>query len=246
MNEPVPEALGSLIDAERSAPTPDDAAKRAIRARVVATLGVLPPGAGGAAGSAPSGAAGAGGAVAGSGVAAKTVAIAVTAAIAGGTTIGVVVHRNADSSATKPPAAVAAPAVAPKAETQPSTPPPPASTPAAAPVVQAPEPAVRPRAAAPVVKPDPTPAEATLLADASRALSTGDAAAALRSLETDTRLYPDGSLAEEREALHVQALVALGRSDDARSEAVQFIAEHPQSIYRGLVERALSTEETEP
>ncbi|MEZ4293451.1 MAG: hypothetical protein R3B70_00620 [Polyangiaceae bacterium] len=43
------------------------------------------------------------------------------------------------------------------------------------------------------------------------------------------RAFADGALAEEREALAIDALVRLGRTDEARERARAFVARYPKS-----------------
>jgi type IV secretory pathway VirB10-like protein len=102
-----------------------------------------------------------------------------------------------------------------------------------------PEPA--PPAAEAAVTPEPaaaTPAQAELLAKAWQALDN-DAAAALGLVELDAKLHARGALSEEREALHIFALVQLGRRDQARLLADKFIALYPSSVHRATIERRL-------
>ena len=62
-------------------------------------------------------------------------------------------------------------------------------------------------------------AERALLDVARSALARGEAGEAIAATERHAREYPDGSLVEEREAIAVKALVALGRRDEARRRA---------------------------
>jgi hypothetical protein len=98
--------------------------------------------------------------------------------------------------------------------------------------------AVRPRAhtVVAVAVAAPPPSDAELLAAALRALSTRDAARALELAQQDASLYASSPLAEERDAIRIRALAALGRADEARPLAAAFIATHPHSIHRHLVE----------
>ncbi|HUB07461.1 MAG TPA: tetratricopeptide repeat protein, partial [Myxococcales bacterium] len=115
-----------------------------------------------------------------------------------------------------------------------------APPPAAIPVMPAPVVAPVPEvvAPAPVVHPReriPEPAstlaaERTLLEIARTALTRGDAAGALAALARHSKVFPKGTLSEERESLRVQALLALGRRDDARAALRQFEAKYPNSL----------------
>jgi hypothetical protein len=84
-------------------------------------------------------------------------------------------------------------------------------------------------------------AERVLLDEARVALNRGDADATLGLLERHTRAFPHPKLAEEREALRVEALVKAGRYDEARVAATAFGAAYPDSMLSGAVKGALST-----
>lgn len=58
-------------------------------------------------------------------------------------------------------------------------------------------------------------------------------------LEEHRRRFPQGALAEEREALAIQALVLEGRAEEARRRAEQFRVRYPQSVLWPAVEGAL-------
>jgi outer membrane protein assembly factor BamD (BamD/ComL family) len=75
----------------------------------------------------------------------------------------------------------------------------------------------------------PIAVETSLVRGADEALRAGDAARALALLEEHARRFPHGILAEERSAERVSALCKLGRIDDARVEANQFLAATPDS-----------------
>ena len=106
------------------------------------------------------------------------------------------------------------------------------TTTAPEPAVVAPEP---PAAEAPPAKPHPS--QADLLAKAWQAVDH-DPKRAIALVELDAKLHPKGALAEERDALHVHALVVLGTYDEARELANRFIARYPASVHRKRVERA--------
>jgi hypothetical protein len=61
---------------------------------------------------------------------------------------------------------------------------------------------------------------------------------ALAAVEEHARRFPRGQLAEEREALAVQCLAALGRGDDARTRAEVFHRRFPQSALGAVVDAA--------
>jgi hypothetical protein len=73
-------------------------------------------------------------------------------------------------------------------------------------------------------------AERALLDVARTALGRGDGASSLVACDEHARTFVRGALAEEREAIAVQALVLEGRGDDARARAERFRRTHPRSI----------------
>ena len=104
--------------------------------------------------------------------------------------------------------------------------------PSLAPAVAVPD---LPDAPAPTVAaPRPSPAEAArdelhLMRQACAAVARGDFAVALSSIAEHTRLFKNGRLVEEREALRVKALVGLGRPE-ARHAAAAFRVRFPRSV----------------
>lgn len=80
--------------------------------------------------------------------------------------------------------------------------------------------------------------ERALLEAARTALGRSEAASALASLERHRARYPAGQLREEREALSVQALVSLGRTDEARARAERFKKDFPKSLFLPVVDVA--------
>jgi hypothetical protein len=76
----------------------------------------------------------------------------------------------------------------------------------------------------------PTETEFSLLEQAQRALSD-DPQRALALADRDGRLYPAGSLAQEREVIAIEALMKLGRSDEARLRADRFSRTFPGSAH---------------
>jgi hypothetical protein len=73
-------------------------------------------------------------------------------------------------------------------------------------------------------------AERALLDVARTALGRGDGANALAACDDHARKFPRGALAEEREAIAVQALVLEHHGEDARTRAERFRKTHPRSI----------------
>lgn len=94
------------------------------------------------------------------------------------------------------------------------------------------------RTAAPATVQDPG-AEIALLQQARRALASAPAQA-LALTQSHARLFPDGTFREEREALAVEALLALGRHAEANARAHALLERYPQSAYRRRIERLLA------
>jgi len=77
---------------------------------------------------------------------------------------------------------------------------------------------------------DPFKAELALLQPAHVAYANGDFVATLKTLAEHARAFPQGRLAEEREALRVESLRQLGRGEEARGAASAFAKRFPNSI----------------
>jgi len=84
-------------------------------------------------------------------------------------------------------------------------------------------------------------AERALLDDARGALGAGDAGKALALADEHGRRFPRAQLSEEREAIGIQALVALGRNDEARARAARFKAVAPNSLFMPAIDAALGS-----
>jgi len=79
-----------------------------------------------------------------------------------------------------------------------------------------------------------------LLIDAARsALARGDGSAALKALSQHQQEFPAGALAEERDALNVQSLAAIGRMNEAGEQAGRFRKRYPTSLLLPIVDRAV-------
>jgi len=104
--------------------------------------------------------------------------------------------------------------------------------------------------AGPRARPDDTVSdlarEQELVDTARGALARGRAAEALAATERHSARFPNGALAEERDALAVQALALDGRIDEARLRASRFTARYPRSIFRPAVERAATPQKQIP
>jgi hypothetical protein len=73
-------------------------------------------------------------------------------------------------------------------------------------------------------------AELELLHRAQAAYAGRDFASALAVVAEHRRRFPNGRLAEEREALRVRALIGAGRSSEARAAAASFAERFPRSV----------------
>lgn len=116
-----------------------------------------------------------------------------------------------------------------------------------APVSEAPSASM---SAAPPAKPAPKPSASNIerddlgqersMLDATRtALLRRDHGAALAMLERHAARHPHGRLAEERDALMVQALALAGRREEARARSDAFAKQYPQSLFLPTVRAAL-------
>ena len=77
--------------------------------------------------------------------------------------------------------------------------------------------------------------ESLLISGARSTLRAGNAASALQLLDHAASRFPQGVLVQEREALRIEALVALGRTGEARARAQAFITAYPNSPHLGRV-----------
>ena len=88
--------------------------------------------------------------------------------------------------------------------------------------------------------------ELELLTAAQHAAQRGAPRAALALLDQHGRRFPDGAMAEEREAERVTALCALGREDEARRVADTFLTRFVGSPQSARVSRACAAPEGTP
>jgi hypothetical protein len=84
-------------------------------------------------------------------------------------------------------------------------------------------------------------AERSLLDIARSAFGRGEGDAALAALARHEKAFPNGQLAEEREALAVRCLVLTSRADEARARGARFRRRYPTSVMLPAVEAALGT-----
>lgn len=101
------------------------------------------------------------------------------------------------------------------------------------------------RRAAPEPAPEPTPTPGSTLAEENRLLAQARASLiderpeqALTQLLDHARRFPDGVLAEERQALRAVALCEAGRDAEGHAAASSFLREHPQAALAQRVRRA--------
>jgi hypothetical protein len=81
-------------------------------------------------------------------------------------------------------------------------------------------------------------AEAKLVARARKSLQS-DPAGTLALTDQIASEYPSGQLVEERRALAIRALAKLGRLDEAKSRAADFLADHAKGPHAAAVRRAI-------
>jgi hypothetical protein len=80
--------------------------------------------------------------------------------------------------------------------------------------------------------------EAMLVARARKSLAY-DAKATLELTEQIASEFPSGQLVEERRALAIRALAKLGRLDEAKERAADFLADHAKGPHAAAVRRAI-------
>jgi hypothetical protein len=255
--EPLPPHIATLLEREKNAYPENGTAKEGVFSRVemaLALSGVAlgTPGSGtpGAPPSPPAdpGAirAGAGGAAAAAakGVAAgKLVAIGLASFVAGGVAGGAAVKRTMQAPANGPPATVATALAA--------TPRVPESLPTlSAGAPSAPSPTTAPPSnPSTSIAPRPSSSAGDLtrereLLDAARAaLERGRPNDAVAAAREHAQKWPRGYLAEEREVVLIQALVAAGSQPDAERRAAQFHRSFPKSILGPAVDAAVRSRE---
>ncbi len=83
--------------------------------------------------------------------------------------------------------------------------------------------------------------ERRLLDEARQALARGEPQAGLGPLDRHAKRFPKGVLTEEREALAVRMLAALGQSDAATARAENFHRRFPNSLFTPAVDNAIAT-----
>ena len=249
--------LEAFLAPERRAPDPTAEMQTEVLSRIGGTLGWIGgpgPGAGGSnpAGGAPPGGHLGGGRLAAHGakhLATGSLARTVATLVVGGV-LGSGVHEAYDRVSARRVERARVAVVAPSVPA-PTPAPPPAPTPMPEPTVPVGLPAGNP---APRVEhvargergeirehDRSLAAERGLIEQARTALARDQGATALAALERHARDYPQGELEEERESLQVQALVGLGRFDQARKIGAHFHKRFPRSIFAAVVDEALKS-----
>jgi outer membrane protein assembly factor BamD (BamD/ComL family) len=84
-------------------------------------------------------------------------------------------------------------------------------------------------------------AERQLLDEARDALVKGDPERALDRVETHRRRFLNPLLAEERDAMEIEALARAGRLAEARARADQFQKRSPDSLFLPTVQSAVES-----
>ena len=82
-------------------------------------------------------------------------------------------------------------------------------------------------------------AEQALLDPARAALAHGDGSAALARLSAHERAFPNGALAQEREAMTIRALALAGDGTRARGRAQSFRSRYPDSLLWPMIAATL-------
>lgn len=71
------------------------------------------------------------------------------------------------------------------------------------------------------------------------ALARGDQTSALDAFARHATTFPNGQLAEEREVLAIQALVASNRRQEAAERGAKFRLKYPDSVMLPVVDETL-------
>jgi hypothetical protein len=82
-------------------------------------------------------------------------------------------------------------------------------------------------------------AERAIVETGRMALARGDHASAFEALDLHASSFPNGQLAEEREVLAIQTLVAARRTREAVERGARFRLQHPESVLLPVVDEML-------
>jgi hypothetical protein len=225
-----PEDLREFLDSERAYPDPPPEVEQRVFSRLVTTLALSP---GLPAPPAPPVAASVGAKVMVAGGVRRVLTIFLLGAGVGAGGYGAfqALHTRPPAQPISLPAAPEPPA--------PLPPPLPEATP---PAPEPPSPAPQARARESGESRDQRlAAERRLLESARTALVAGEHDAAIASLRRHARVFSDGQLAEERDALLIRALVGKGDYPQARERASRFHRQHPRSLFAGVVDQAMQS-----
>jgi hypothetical protein len=227
--EPLPTALRALLAPEREAAKAPAPGKARVRARLDATL--FGPGGGGA-----------GGGGGGAGPLARTAGVFLAGAVAGGAVVYALVPTRVVERVVERAPVVAAVGPGTTAPVEPATVAVPVAThPMESASAAAASPSASASASASAMPPTDSLAQERAILDPARvAIGRGDGSSALDAVRRHEARFPDGKLAEEREAIAVQALVLAHQNDAARARGERFVARHPGSVLRPAVEAALA------
>ncbi|MBK7860705.1 MAG: hypothetical protein IPJ65_19300 [Archangiaceae bacterium] len=228
---PLPDDLRRML-----AELPGEAPSADVEARMFAAIGAaLAPTAAATAtaAGAKAGASASGASAVGAGVAKYVVAAFIAGAVAGGGAHAVLAPTPVRVVTAPLPIAVAPePAVAREPVIEPPPPP-------TAPAPEAPRRVKRePKVEAAAPAPGHLGEERRLLDAARTALREGKPDRALTVLEQHLQGFERGELAEEREAMRVQALMSLQRVAEARLLAAEFRARYPGSMFLPVIDEA--------
>jgi hypothetical protein len=104
-------------------------------------------------------------------------------------------------------------------------------------------PSTSPRPARTTAKDEPFTAELDLLQRAHGAYTRRDFSVTLAQLAEHARRFPNGRLAEQREALRVRSLIGSGRADEAHRAAAAFAVRFPRSVLLPRLEETAKAQE---
>jgi hypothetical protein len=251
--EPLPAEIASLFEAERRAPQTSAAREARLLARVEAAVGIGGGAADAAGASTAEAASGGSGATSAAGGPAAAMGSAPMlgkvllglGALVGVGIVGGAIHLNRSGGERRqvgPHPSRAA--TAPKIEAAPVPPPPQAPTVLPTAMKSSTPLRLSSRRAHVPTPPAPSPAdlaaESALLEQARAALARADAPPALDGVSRHLQEFPDGLLAEEREAVWIRALVLAGDCESAARHARRFDRRFPRSVQSDAVALALA------
>jgi hypothetical protein len=153
------------------------------------------------------------------------------------TPVATVEHREPPAATATPSSTVAAVSVVQRASAVEAVP----AAPPMATVRPVQPPPSRPASSSQAPRPSQLAAERMLLDEARGGLVQGEPERALDRLSLHRSRYPTGLLAEERDAMFVEALAKSGRYEAARQAAEAFRARAPSSLFLPTVESAVTS-----